>query len=167
MAIQQRKQSSIILTFKVLQFVRQLRRRVKPRVLEASIDANNLSTRKYPALRTISEGLSRISIQDAKHSRRLVNRICGTRRPRKLSRSSLRAQGSVTPANRNLARHKLQQYVHGRSCFVSSTKALGTTGCLGPSTASSLQQEAPSPPLLGTTSCFSNTIMGPSTRLAP
>jgi hypothetical protein len=36
MAISQRKQTNIVLTFKVLQFVNQLRRRVRPRTLDGS-----------------------------------------------------------------------------------------------------------------------------------
>ncbi|CAN9293774.1 unnamed protein product [Alternaria alternata] len=106
MAIQQRsKQTSIILTFRILQFVKQLRRRVKPRVLDGSIDANALGSRLSPSLRSIANGLSRISVQDAKQSRRVAHRICKSQHKNpELKRSSRKLQtpGSAAPASRNL-----------------------------------------------------------------
>jgi hypothetical protein len=111
MAIPQRKQTSIILTFRILQFVKQLRRRVQPRMLDGSIDASNLDNRIFPGIRRISKGLSRISI-DAKQSRRVANRICKARqRNPKSSRSSFKP-GTAPPASRNLAGDEVQQYVH-------------------------------------------------------
>jgi hypothetical protein len=111
MAIQQRKQTSIILTFRILQFVKQIRRRVKPRVLDGSIDAINLGNRIFPGFRRISKGWSRISTRDAKQSRCAANRICKARqRNPKSSRSSSRP-GSVAPASQNVASHEVQQYV--------------------------------------------------------
>ncbi|KAB2108306.1 hypothetical protein AG0111_0g2923 [Alternaria gaisen] len=106
MAIQQRsKQTSIILTFRILQFVKQLRRRVKPRVLDGSIDANALGSRLSPSLRSIANGLSQISVQDAKQSRRVAHRICKSQHKNpELKRSSRKLQtpGSAAPASRNL-----------------------------------------------------------------
>ncbi|CAN9229855.1 unnamed protein product [Alternaria alternata] len=106
MAIQQRsKQTSIILTFRILQFVKQLRRRVKPRVLDGSIDANALGSRLSPSLRSIANGLSRIGVQDAKQSRRVAHRICKSQHKNpELKRSSRKLQtpGSAAPASRNL-----------------------------------------------------------------
>ncbi|KAF1846885.1 uncharacterized protein K460DRAFT_278146 [Cucurbitaria berberidis CBS 394.84] len=111
MAIQQRKQSSIILTFKVLQFVNQLRRRVKPRRLEASIDPVHLGTDTSLGLNSISNGLSRISIKDAKQSRRDAHRVCKTRKTGpKTCRPSLRLQtpGSDVSAIPNVTSDEVQ-----------------------------------------------------------
>jgi hypothetical protein len=111
MAIQQRKQTSIILTFRILQFVNQLRRRVKPRVLDGSINASSLGLRIFPALRRNTRRFSRISIRDAKQSRCIAQRICKARqRSPESSRSSLRPS-SAAPASRNVASHEVQQYV--------------------------------------------------------
>ncbi|KAF1944035.1 hypothetical protein EJ02DRAFT_432805 [Clathrospora elynae] len=106
MAILQRKRLNISLTFKVLQFLRRL---TKPRVLEGSIDESHLGAKTSPSLRSISNGLSRISIQDAKKPR-VAHRICKNRQHPRSSRSSRRVQtpGSVTPASRNLAVDEVQ-----------------------------------------------------------
>ncbi|KAF1830082.1 hypothetical protein BDW02DRAFT_508425 [Decorospora gaudefroyi] len=65
MAIQQRTQTSIMLTFKILQFVKQLRRRVTPRVFDGSIETSNLGVQAPPTLRKISDGLFRISMESS------------------------------------------------------------------------------------------------------
>ncbi|KAH7371271.1 hypothetical protein BKA66DRAFT_573006 [Pyrenochaeta sp. MPI-SDFR-AT-0127] len=94
MAVQQRKQSSLILTFKVLRFVNQLRRRVKPRVPEGSVAPVDLGTEIAPShqsLGIISNELSRISTRDGKHARRVANGVCKSRKPNaKAFRRSLR-----------------------------------------------------------------------------
>lgn len=122
MAIQQRssstasKQTSIILTFRILQFVKQLRRRVEPRVLDGSIDPDRLGIKLSPCVRSISNGLSRINAQDARQS----HRICKSQHKNpELNRSSRKLQtpASAAPASRNLAGDKVQQYVYGSFLF--------------------------------------------------
>ncbi|KAF2825808.1 hypothetical protein CC86DRAFT_382799 [Ophiobolus disseminans] len=75
MAIHQRKQSTILLTFKVLQFVNQLRRRVTPRTLDGANSVCQLGTDALGlrALKSIPNGLPRIGGRHAKplhHPRR-------------------------------------------------------------------------------------------------
>lgn len=129
MAISQRKHTSILLTFKVLQFVNQLRRRVKPRVCEgSSSDSPTLGTE--PALglrrlRTLSTRRSRISIRNARHSRRTANRVCNSRqRDLKEFRTSrkVHAPGWDVSATGNIAGDEVQQYVRRCSREVSSAK---------------------------------------------
>ena len=130
MAIQQRKQTNIILTFKVLQFVNQLRRRVKPRVLEASIDPVHLGTETslgLEGLRSISNGLSRISIQDTKQSRHSAHRVYKTRKSGpKTFRPSLKVQTPSPDVSTipNASGDEVQQYVEEASRLVSCTKVL-------------------------------------------
>ncbi|KAI4674722.1 uncharacterized protein J4E84_010463 [Alternaria hordeiaustralica] len=119
MAIQQRnKQTSIILTFRILQFVKQLRRRVKPRVQHGSIDASPLGISLAPSLRSVAQNPSRISVQDAKQSRRVANRICKSQKGATFTRPSrnLQTPASAAPASRNLGnevQHMLR-YVDGK-----------------------------------------------------
>lgn len=139
MAIQQRnKQTSIILTFRILQFVKQLRRRVKPRVQHGSIDASPLGISLAPSLRSVAQNLSRISVQDAKQSRRVANRICKSQKGATFTRSSrnLQTPASAAPASRNLG-NEVQQYVHGSFCLVSTTEPAGLV-CFATSTANSM-----------------------------
>ncbi len=168
MAIQQRsKQTSIMLTSRILQFVKQLRRRVKPRVLDGSIDASPLGSKLGPSVRSITHDLTRISVRDAKQSRRVANRICKRQKGAKLIRSSRKLQrpGSAAPASRNLG-NEVQQYVYGSFCLVSTTEPAGLV-CFAMSTASSTLRETRSRLLRATTSSFSNTTMRRSMRLVP
>lgn len=115
MAIQESKQTNIFLTFKVLQFVNHLRRRVKPRILKASIDPVDLgSTECSLGLRSIGSGLSRVRSQNAKQSGRLAKRVCKRRRSgSKAFRPSLKVQttGSDVSAIPNASGDEVQQYV--------------------------------------------------------
>ncbi|KAJ4343680.1 hypothetical protein N0V95_006583 [Ascochyta clinopodiicola] len=83
MAISQRKQTNVLLTFKVLHFVSQLRRRVKPRVQGGFNHdpqlGNGLSTSRK-ALRRFSEGLSRLGARNATQPQHIANRICKCRK---------------------------------------------------------------------------------------
>jgi hypothetical protein len=60
MAIHQRKQTNVLLTFKVLQFVNQLRQRVKPRTPDGSVRFCQLGTDAL-GLRAIKNGYSCVS----------------------------------------------------------------------------------------------------------
>ncbi|KAH7067265.1 hypothetical protein BKA63DRAFT_521849 [Paraphoma chrysanthemicola] len=79
MAIFQRKQSNILLTFKVLQFVNQLRRRVQPRTADGStrhcqLGSDALGLR---AVKTLSNGRSRRNAKPGHHGR---GRVCKRRK---------------------------------------------------------------------------------------
>ncbi|UPX14821.1 uncharacterized protein EKO05_0005292 [Ascochyta rabiei] len=83
MAIRQRKPTNVLLSFKVLHFVSQLRRRARPRVQRGSDDdpqlVNGLSTSRK-ALRRFSEGLSRLGARNATQPQHIANRICKCRK---------------------------------------------------------------------------------------
>lgn len=67
-----RTRTSIILAFKVLQFVNQLRRRVKPRGSQGTLESTDLGTETslgLKNLRSMSDGLARIAVEDAKPPR--------------------------------------------------------------------------------------------------
>ncbi|KAJ4362276.1 hypothetical protein N0V83_010369 [Neocucurbitaria cava] len=113
MAIQERKQTNIFLTLKVLQFVNHLRRRVKPRILKASIDPVDLgSTECSLGLRSVGSGSSsRVRSQNAKQSGRLAQRVCKTcRSGPKRFRPSLKVQttGSDVSAIPNASGDEVQ-----------------------------------------------------------
>lgn len=126
MAISQpkRARASIILALKVLQFVHQLRRRVKPRVSKGLITTVNLgadSTLGRTNLRSISRGLAaKISIQDAQPPRRVADRVCKTRKryPKSL-RSSRRVHtaGSDVSELLNASGDGVLQYVRTSFTF--------------------------------------------------
>src|SRR4051812_39461799 len=72
MAVQQRsKPLSIILALKILQFVKQLRRRVKTRVLDGSIAGKDLGVKFSPNVRSLSQ----INVRGGEESRRLAHRV--------------------------------------------------------------------------------------------
>lgn len=86
MANQQRKQTSLLLTCRVLRFVHQLRQRVKPRVLEGSVNSGMLGT-SGRAL-GCPNGVSMISIRKAKRLRQLNRARRGNQRRPKWPRLS-------------------------------------------------------------------------------
>ncbi|KAF2848090.1 hypothetical protein T440DRAFT_470442 [Plenodomus tracheiphilus IPT5] len=89
--LQQRRRTSLLLTFKVLQFVNQLRRRVKPRVSQGTLDETDLGTDTalgLKKLRSISNGLAKISVEDAKPPRRVAH-------PHRVSKTAPKAPKSV------------------------------------------------------------------------
>ncbi|CAA9959741.1 hypothetical protein PTMSG1_03149 [Pyrenophora teres f. maculata] len=99
MAMQQTgKPLGIMLTLKILQFVRQLRRRVKPRVLEGSRAGDQLGIKFAPKVRSLSRRLTLIGVRGATQSQRHAH---GVRRQQK-------GRDSAAPANRNLAGDKVQ-----------------------------------------------------------
>ncbi|EFQ84960.1 hypothetical protein P3342_005097 [Pyrenophora teres f. teres] len=99
MAMQQTgKPLGIMLTLKILQFVRQLRRRVKPRVLEGSRAGDQLGITFAPKVRSLSRRLTLIGVRGATQSQRHAH---GVRRQQK-------GRDSAAPANRNLAGDKVQ-----------------------------------------------------------
>ncbi|KAI2484025.1 hypothetical protein Ptr902_02965 [Pyrenophora tritici-repentis] len=111
MAMQQNdKPLGIILTWKILQFVRQLRRRVKPRVLDGSITGDHLGIKFAPKVRSLSRRLTLIGVRGAKHSQRHAHGILGQQKGREPWRSPRKLQtlDSAAPANRNLAGDKVQ-----------------------------------------------------------
>lgn len=109
MAIQQRKQTDIILTFKVLQFVNQLRRRVKPRRLDGSTTPVLGTTQvSHQSLRALN-GLSGISVHHGKQlgaTNRVSKRI--SKRASKLLKQTPGSDVAVTP---NVSGDEVQQYV--------------------------------------------------------
>lgn len=68
MAIHQRKQTNVFLTFKVLQFVNQLRRRVKPRTLNSTASLCQLGTDALglKAIKSVVSGPRRTSVRNTK-----------------------------------------------------------------------------------------------------
>ncbi|KAJ4320093.1 hypothetical protein N0V94_003563 [Neodidymelliopsis sp. IMI 364377] len=83
MAIRQRKHTNVLLTFKVLHFVSQLRRRVKPRVQRGFDDDCRLGTQfsvDQKVLRRASEGLSRLGDREAKQPQHVASRVCKYRK---------------------------------------------------------------------------------------
>lgn len=166
---QRSKQTSILLTFCILQFVRQLRRRVKPRVREGSIDTRSLGI----TLPGVSSAPSpSIKVQDAKQMRRAAHGVCKSQCQHHdnpaLVRSSchLHTPASAAPASRNLADDKVQQYVFGSFCLVSPTK-VSPVGCCAQSTVNSMLRETLFQQLQVTAPSFSNTTMHPLLRGVP
>jgi len=120
MAMQQNnKPLGIILSFKVLQFVRQLRRRVKPRVLDGSIAGHGLGIALTAKVRPLSRRLTLIGVRGAREeSQRHPQRARRSRQrrgrePWRSAHKQLQTHtaDSAAPANRNLAGDKVQQYV--------------------------------------------------------
>lgn len=118
MAIQQRKQSktSILLTFKVLQFVNQIRRRIKPRILDGStrpcqLGNDSLHPRTLDSVLRGPSWISRHSISLSHHDRR---RVCKSRDnyARRLKPSpKLRASASDVSVSSDISGGQVQQYV--------------------------------------------------------
>ena len=128
MAVRQRKQTNVLLAFKVLHFVSQLRRRVKPRVQRGFDDDAQLGSKlsaDRKALRRFSEGLSRLGVHDAKQPQHNANRICKCRKNnQKPFRPVLRLRtlGSGGYECSNESGEEVQQYVERSFPLVSSTK---------------------------------------------
>jgi hypothetical protein len=115
MAIYQRKQSTILLTFKVLQFVNQLRRRVQPRTLDGAPSLCQLGTDALGlrAVKGISNGLPRYhhgarrackSRSRNRNRKNNVNKACSSAR-----RSH--APAPLVSAGSDAAGEEVQQYV--------------------------------------------------------
>ncbi|KAF2797378.1 hypothetical protein K505DRAFT_322637 [Melanomma pulvis-pyrius CBS 109.77] len=116
MAIQQRPQAqpqraSIYLTFKIIQVVHQLRRRLKLRVAGSASSyllgtATSLGL-ESKARKTIAKGLSRVGPQERKQLHHASNRIC---KSRKKTRVALNAQNPGRPnsANPNTSGEEVQ-----------------------------------------------------------
>ncbi|KAL7773220.1 hypothetical protein CFE70_003184 [Pyrenophora teres f. teres 0-1] len=113
MAMQQTgKPLGIMLTLKILQFVRQLRRRVKPRVLEGSRAGDQLGITFAPKVRSLSRRLTLIGVRGATQSQRHAH---GVRRQQK-------GRDSAAPANRNLAGDKVQHNARiAEACTLNET----------------------------------------------
>ncbi|KAJ8107156.1 hypothetical protein OPT61_g9061 [Boeremia exigua] len=78
-----RKQTNVLLAFKVLHFVSQLRRRVKLRVQGGFDDGPQLGktlSTDGKAMRRVTRGLSRLGARDAKQPQHVANRICKCRK---------------------------------------------------------------------------------------
>ncbi|KAH8725915.1 hypothetical protein GQ44DRAFT_615096 [Phaeosphaeriaceae sp. PMI808] len=91
MAISQRKKTNMLLTFKVLQFVNQLRRRIRPRTRDGSTSLCQLGTDTLGlrAVKSISNGLPRLSTRRTTRLPRARKRVCKRRKPiAKLCKSS-------------------------------------------------------------------------------
>lgn len=117
MAIQQRRtHHSILLTLKVLQFVNQLRRRLKPRVQSAAgpspLGAEACLGLESKALRSFTKGLSRVGPQERKPLNHASDRVCKSRNKHR-TRPSLKLQtpGKDDPAIQNISGGEVQQYV--------------------------------------------------------
>lgn len=130
MAHRPRRQTNILLTFKVLHFVSQLRRRVKPRVQSGFDDdprlGNALPTDRK-AMRRFGEGLSRLGARDPKQPQHIANRVRKYRKNnQKLFRPVLRlhTSGADEPERSNGSGEEVQQYVERSFRLVSSTKLL-------------------------------------------
>ncbi|KAF2997040.1 hypothetical protein E8E13_000594 [Curvularia kusanoi] len=84
MAKRQCQQPDVLLVFRVLQFVGQLRRRVQPRTQRGFVDdprSNSKVSTNRTTSRRFSEGLSRLGIRrDAKQPQYIANRISKSRR---------------------------------------------------------------------------------------
>lgn len=130
MAIRQRKQTNVFLTFRVLHFVSQLRRRVKPRVqrgFDDDLQLGNTRSTDRKALRRFSEGLSRLGAHDAKQPQHIANRISKCRKNNQKSfrpALKLRTSGSGDTDRSNEPGGEVQQYVERSFRLVSSTKVL-------------------------------------------
>ncbi|KAF2681623.1 hypothetical protein K458DRAFT_309074 [Lentithecium fluviatile CBS 122367] len=81
MALRQlRTQSSILLTLRVLQFVKQLRRRLEPRPqasgCSSPLGAETCLDLESQALKSLAKGMSRTSLQNRKHLLNASGRVC-------------------------------------------------------------------------------------------
>jgi hypothetical protein len=116
MAIHQRKQTNILLTFKVLQFVNQLRRRVKPRTRDGSTKLCQLGTDVLGlrAIKSNSNGRARLGARNVKPFRYSPRRVCKSRENNaKVFRPSdePRAPGWHVSAASDTSGEEVQQYV--------------------------------------------------------
>jgi hypothetical protein len=123
MAISQRKQTNIVLTFKVLQFVNQLRRRVRPRTLDGSVGLCQLGTDALGlrAIKSSPSGLSWTSVRNTSplHHRR-PRRVCKRRKSnakKSCSSSGLRSAACIVSAASHTSGEEVQQYVHRSFAF--------------------------------------------------
>jgi len=107
----QPQRTSIYLTFKIIQVVNQLRRRLKPRVSSlASTPLLGTATSlglESKAFKTIGQGLSRVGFQERKQLHHASNRISKKTRP------SLKPQrsGEHNAVHPNTSGEEVQQYV--------------------------------------------------------
>jgi hypothetical protein len=111
-------QTNMLLTFKVLQFVNQLRRRVKPRTLDGSIRVGQLGSDALGlrAIKNISSG-GRRNTKPLHHGPR---RVCKRRRG-KANQSAwipeLQRPGRRVSAASDTSGEEVQQYVERSSAF--------------------------------------------------
>jgi hypothetical protein len=119
MAIYPRKQANMmLLTFKVLRFVNQLRRRVKPRTLDGSASLCQLGTDAL-GLRAIksgcvSSGRLRTSVRNTKSRHHGPKRVCKRRKGRTEPLGSwpkLRTSALHVSAGSDTCAEEVQQYV--------------------------------------------------------
>lgn len=127
MAKRQSQQPDVLLVFRVLQFVGQLRRRVQPRTQRGFVDdpwSNNKVCANRTTSRRFSEGLSRLGIRrNAKQPQYIANRISKSRRSNhKPVITRPRASGADDSDRSNEAGGEVQQYVERSFRLVSSTK---------------------------------------------
>jgi hypothetical protein len=117
MALRQpRSQSSILLTLRVLQFVKQLRRRLKspsqgPKC-STTLGAETCLDFESKALRSLAKGISRVGLQNRKYLLNASGRICKSR-DRKNVRPTLKLQtpGQDQPVIQNVVGGEVQQCV--------------------------------------------------------
>jgi hypothetical protein len=129
MAKRRSKQTNVLLVFRVLQFVSQLRRRVQPRMQRGFVDdppSNSNDSANRTTLRRLSGGSSRLgSRRDAKQPQHIANRITKYRKSNQRLLKPvvrLRASGAGVPDCSNEAGGEVQQYVERSFRLVSSTK---------------------------------------------
>ena len=113
MAVDQPRRQTIFLTFKVLQFVNQLRQRIKRRILQDSVGPGQLGIRLplgHKRLGPVNYSLPRINLHDARQSRRVIDRVRKSRKkhPKTLS-LKLETPGRVVSATPNIAGEEVQQ----------------------------------------------------------
>ncbi len=115
MAVDQPRRQTIFLTFKVLQFVNQLRRRIKRRILQESIESGQLGIRlplSHKHLGIVGRGSSRSNAHDAKHSRHVIDRVRKSRKSQSKKRPlKLECPGLAASATPNVHGEEVQQYV--------------------------------------------------------
>jgi hypothetical protein len=127
-----RKQAQLLLAFKVLHFVNQLRKRVKIRMQGGFDDdplLGNYLQADRKALRRTS-GLARLGARDAKQPQHIANRISKCRKNNQKSFRPvlrLRTSGSGDPVCSNESGEEVQQYVERSfrlvSCMLSSVNS--------------------------------------------
>jgi hypothetical protein len=117
MAIHQRKQTNILLTFKVLLFVNQLRRRVKPRNRDGSARLCQLGSDALGlrAIKNISAGKRpHISARNTEPLLHGPGRAC---KRRKRNANLSRRPGCRVSAASDTSGEEVQQYVERSSAF--------------------------------------------------
>jgi len=111
---QPRPRSSLLLTLRVLQFVKQLRRRLKPHAqglsCRSKFSAETCLELESKALRSLAKGMSRVSLKNKQHLLNASGRVCKIR-DRKNVRPKLKLQalGHDHAAIQNSAGDKVQQ----------------------------------------------------------